>query len=171
MTRTRAGNGHWDGLIVLCATSRYDAMPMGDWHLARALSRTAPVLYVDPPMSPLTPLRGGGHASRQVWRPGLDVPDPAIARLTPVVQPFPSRPGMAGLTSLLTRRYLRLAIARLGGTLRAVISGWPMYPMHRASSQSVSVYWAKDDFVAGAALLGESARQLDRRERRIAAWR
>ncbi len=165
---TLALPGRWDGLIVLCATTQYDAMPMGDWHLARELSRLAPVLFVDPPMSRLTPLRRPEAASAVTGR-RLTVVGPGLARLTPVVQPGPSRPGLVHLSTELTRRHLRRAVGALGGQVSAVISGWPLYPVKGACRERVSVYWAKDDFVGGAALLGESARLLDVRERRVAA--
>ena len=168
MTLATAERGAWDGLIVLCATSRYDAMPMGDWHLAKALSRLTPVLFVDPPMSRLTPLRHP-DAARALARPRLRVLEPGLARLTPVVQPCPSKPGMADLAAIITRRCLHRAVARLGGRVRAVISGWSHYPVHGACREQVSVYWAKDDFVGGAALLGERPHLLERRERRTAA--
>ena len=161
-------SGRWDGLIVLCATTQYDGMPMGDWHLARELARLAPVLYVDPPMSRLTPLRRPEAASA-VARPRLTMLGPRFARLTPVVQPGPSRPGLVHLSTGLTRQYLRRATAALGGEVRAVISGWPLYPVHGSCRERVSVYWAKDDFVGGAALFGQSARLLAVRERRVAA--
>jgi teichuronic acid biosynthesis glycosyltransferase TuaH len=168
MSPAKARGGAWDDLIVLCATTQFDAMPMGDWHLARTLSRLAPTLFVDPPLSVITPIRRRAAATA-LTGPRLTVPQAGIARLTPVVQPFPSRPGMAGLTTVLARRCLRQAVACLGGgRVRAVISGWPLYPVHGACGEQVSVYWAKDDFVGGAALLGENARQLDVRERRIA---
>ena len=161
-------SGEWDDLIVLCATTQYDGMPMGDWHLARELSKLAPVLFVDPPMSRLTPLRRPEAASAMA-KPRLTVLGPGRARLTPVVQPGPSRPGLVHLSTELTKRYLRRATTALGGQVRAVISGWPLYPVHGACQEQVSVYWAKDDFVGGAVLLGESARLLDFRERRVAA--
>ncbi len=161
-------NAPWQGLVVLCATTPYDGMPMGDWHLARELSRLAPVLFVDPPMSRLTPLRNA-EAAGALARPRLTVAAPGIARLTPVVQPGPSRRGLVTLSSGLTRRYLRRATTRLGGSVKAVISGWPQYPAFGACQERISVYWAKDDFVGGAALFGESARLLEVRERRVAA--
>ncbi|HVB44045.1 MAG TPA: hypothetical protein VNF47_15260 [Streptosporangiaceae bacterium] len=86
-----------------------------------------------------------------------------------MVQPFPSRPAAAGLTSGLTRQYLRRAAARMGGRVRAVISGWPLYPAFGVCGEQVRFYWAHDDFVGGAALLGLDAGLVDRRERRIAA--
>jgi glycosyltransferase involved in cell wall biosynthesis len=163
-----AKGGAWDDLIVLCATSPYDAMPMGDWHLAKALSRVAPVLFVDPPMSWLTPLRRPGAADA-LARPRLRVLEPGLARLTPVVQPCPSKPGMADLAAAITRRCLHRSVAALGGRVGAVISGWPQYRVHGACRERVGVYWAKDDFVGGAALLGERPRLVEFRERRVAA--
>jgi teichuronic acid biosynthesis glycosyltransferase TuaH len=168
MTLAAPERGARDDLIVLCATSRYDDIPMGDWHLAKALSRTAPVLFVDPPMSWLTPLRHP-DAAGALMRPRLTVLEPGLARLTPVVQPCPSKAGMADLAALITRRCLQRAVARLGGRVRAVISGWSHYPVQGACQERVSVYWAKDDFVGGAALLGEHPRLLEFRERRVAA--
>jgi glycosyltransferase involved in cell wall biosynthesis len=168
MTPATAPDGSWDDAIVLCATTRFDDMPMGDWHLARELSRLAPVLFVDPPMSRLTPRRHP-EAAAALARPRLSLPQGRIARLTPVVAPFPSRPGMADLTTALTRRQLRRAVSRLGASVSALITGWPLYPVQGACGERACVYWAKDDFVGGARLLGENARQLDQRERRIAA--
>ena len=92
-----------------------------------------------------------------------------LARLTPVVQPFPCRPGTSAMTSYLTRRLLARAIARLGGRVSAVMSAWPQFPVSRQLEEQVRVYWAQDDFVGGAALLGLNARLLDKRERKVAA--
>jgi teichuronic acid biosynthesis glycosyltransferase TuaH len=155
-------------LIVLCAANNYDGFKMADWHLAEHLSRVAPVLYVDPPMSALAPVR---HAEtvRALPSPRLRLQRPGLARLTPVVHPFPSRRGTAGMTSALARGYLRRAVVRLGGRVQALISGWPQFPVFGSCGEQVCAYWAKDDFVGGAALLGLNARMLDARERRVAA--
>jgi teichuronic acid biosynthesis glycosyltransferase TuaH len=168
MRPIQGGSGHWDGLIVLCATKRYDGIRMSDWHLAWHLSKLAPVLYVDPPISRLTRARNP-EAVSPLGYAGLRLQRPGLARLTPVVQPFPSRPGTTGVTSVMARRYLRRATSRLGGRVLAVISGWPQFPVFGSCGEQVSVYWAKDDFVGGAALLGVNARVLDRRERQVAA--
>lgn len=158
----------WDGLIVLCAANNYDGTKMADWHLAEHLSRLAPVLYVDPPMSALAPVRHP-EAVSALPRPRLRLERPGLARLTPVVQPFPFRRGTAGLTGALARGYLRRAAAQLGGRIQAVISGWPQYPVFGSCGEQIRAYWAKDDFVAGADLLGFNARLLDERERQVAA--
>ncbi len=167
MTALTTRNASWDDMIVLCATSRYDGIPMGDWHLANALARLAPVLFVDPPMSRLTPRRHPDSADA-LARPRLTVLRPGLARLTPVVQPCPSRPPMINLATALTRHHLRRGVARLGGGVRAVISGSPLYSVHGACREAVTVYWAKDDFVGGADLIGENKNLIQARERRIA---
>jgi len=86
-----------------------------------------------------------------------------------VVQPFPSRPAVTGMTSALARRYLRRATARLGGRVMAVLSGWPQFPVFGSCGEQVRAYWAQDDFVGGAALLGLNATLLDRQERQVAS--
>jgi teichuronic acid biosynthesis glycosyltransferase TuaH len=168
MTLIGALSGQWDGLIVLCAANNYDGFKMADWHLAEHLSAVAPVLYVDPPMSALAPMRHP-ETVRALPRPRLRLQRPGLARLTPVVPPFPSRPVTVGLTSALARGYLRRAVRRLGGQVQALISGWPQFPIFGSCGEQVCAYWAKDDFVGGAALLGLNARMIDTRERRVAA--
>lgn len=158
----------WDGMVVLCAANQYDGIKMADQHLAEQLSALVPVLYVDPPLSPLTPLRNPETAAL-LKRPRLRTLAPGLARLTPVVQPGPARRGLTGWTAVLARRYLRHATARLGGDVRAVISAWPQFPVFSSCQEDVRVYWAQDDFVGGASLLGLHARHLDVRERAVAA--
>lgn len=168
MSLSPAAPREWDELIVLCAANGYDGIRMSDWHLARHLSRLVPVLYVDPPTSRLTPVRKPG-TSGSLDSTRLRLEGPGLARLTPVVQPFPCRPGVTRITSAFARHYLRRATGRLGGRVRAVISGWPQYSVFGSCGEQVRIYWAKDDFVGGSALLGLNARVLDRHERRIAA--
>ena len=165
-----AGRGEragWDGLIVLCATTEYGGIRMGDWHLASQLSRLGPVLFVDPPASSLAGLRRRGRPGPPA-RPSLSVIRPGLARLTPVVQPFPARRGTVGVTTALTRGYLRWATSRLAASVTAVISGWPVFPVFGSCSERVSVYWAKDDYVGGAGLLGLDPHLTGARERAVA---
>ena len=146
-TAPRAGRG-WDGLIVVCAVAADDGIRMSDWHLARHLSKLAPVLYVDPPSFRHPAARGpGGRGAGGQEGPGL-------ARLVPLVPPFPSRRAVAATTAALIRRDLRWATARLGGQVGAVLSGWPQFPVFGACGEPVRGYWAKDDFAAGAACSG-----------------
>jgi teichuronic acid biosynthesis glycosyltransferase TuaH len=159
----RAGRG-WDGLIVVCAVAAYDGIRMSDWHLVQHLSKLAPVLYVDPPSFRHPAVRGPRRAGLRLRQEG-----PGLARLVPVAPPFPARPAVAGTTAALIRRDLRWATARLGGQVSAVLSSWPQFPVSGACGERVRAYWAKDDFVAGAALFGLNAAMLARRERQVAA--
>jgi teichuronic acid biosynthesis glycosyltransferase TuaH len=158
----------WHGMIVLCAANNFDWFKMADRHMAEQLSTRVPVLYVDPPQSPLTPLRNRRSAA-SLTRPRLRAQAPRLARLTPVVQPGPGRRGLTGCTAALTRHYLRRATARLGGEVRAVISAWPQYPVFGCCREDVAVYWARDDFVGGASLLGLHPGNLEATERTVAA--
>jgi teichuronic acid biosynthesis glycosyltransferase TuaH len=161
-------SAEWDGLIVLCAVNSYDGFRMADWHLAQHLSKLAPVLYVDPPLSALAGLRHP-RTARALPDPRLRLLRPGLARLTPMIQPFPARRGTVALTSAVARGYLRRAVARLGARVAVLVSGWPQFPVFDSCGEQARVYWAKDDFVGGAALLGLNAGLLDARERRVAA--
>ncbi len=159
----------WDGLVVFCAANKYDGIKLADQHFAEQLSNLVPVLYVDPPTSLLTPLKRPRTAASLIG-PRVRVLAPRLARLTPVVEPFPSKRRLTDLTAKVVRGYLRSVVAKLGTPrVKAVISAWPQYPVFGACREQVSVYWAQDDFVGGAQLLGVNARHLGACERRIAA--
>jgi teichuronic acid biosynthesis glycosyltransferase TuaH len=155
-------------MVIICAANNYDGIKVADQHLADQLSRLTPVLYVDPPFSRLTPLRHPNVAPL-ITGPRLRVQAPGLARLTPLVQPFPSRRGLTSITALIARRYVREAVAQLGGQVSALMSAWPQYPVFGSSDEEISIYWAQDDFVGGAALLGLNAKHVYARENDIAA--
>lgn len=158
-----------DNLVVFCAANNYDGIKLADQHFAEHLSRLVPVLYVDPPVSSLAPLKNPRMAGH-LLRSRIRFQAPGLARLTPVVEPFPSRRGLTGVTAGLMRGYLRRAIAKLApDRVEAVISAWPHYPVFGECREEVRVYWAQDDFVGGAPLLGFDARHLDACERRVAS--
>jgi teichuronic acid biosynthesis glycosyltransferase TuaH len=163
--------GNWDGLVVLCAANSWDSVKFADQHLAEALAELAPVLYVDPAVSLLSPRK------RPELRAGLDEPRlrllaPNLARLTPVVLPGPERPGMAAVTTWLVARAQRRAVAALlgpGGRPRAVIGVSALVRTLGVSGERLKVYWAQDDFVGGAELFGASAARIRAGEQRLAA--
>ena len=102
-------------LIVLCAGNNYDTVRVLDQHMADRLAQLAPVLYVDPPLSHLSP-----HNNRQL-APALQGPrlrrTPAgFWRLTPVVTPFPGRRALSSLTQYLVRRALLAPCGRSAWT-------------------------------------------------------
>ena len=164
----RDSAGGWDDLVVICAANSYSGIKLADQHLAEQLSKLAPVLYVDPPVSLLTPLKNRQAASL-IGESRLSLQAPGLARLTPVVEPFPTRRALTAVTAAIVRLYLGRAVAQLGSNrVRAVITGWPHCPVFGTCREEVSVYWAQDDFVGGAALLGFNAGHLESVERRIA---
>jgi teichuronic acid biosynthesis glycosyltransferase TuaH len=155
----------WDDLIVVCAGNSYRGIKLADQHMAEQLSKLAPVLYVDPPRSVLRLLRSSaaGPAAK------LYLEESRLARLTPVVPPGPSRRGLAAATTAVARHQIHAAVTHLGGRVRAVVSAWPLHPVFGSCNEQVRIYWAQDDFVGGAALLGLNADLLDVAERRVAA--
>jgi len=84
----------WKNLVVLCAANRYDGIKLADQHVAQQLAQLTPVLYVDPTVSFAKVL----STRQNPWSQSrLRILGPGLARLTPVVQPFPSRKGMTWL--------------------------------------------------------------------------
>ena len=160
--------GEWDDLIVLCAANGWDTTKVVDQHMAEQLSATVPVLYVDPPISRLSVLRNP-ELRASLEGPRLRVIAPRLARLTPVVQPFPERRGSVTLTTAILRRQLGRAAASLGGSVRALVSAWPLFPVLGACRERSRVYWAQDDFVGLAELSGTDGKLVDRREQQVAA--
>lgn len=161
------GGGDWNGLLVLCAANNYDGIKLADQHMAERLAALRPVLYVDPPMSPLS-ARNNPAVARSLKEPRLRLLAPGLARFTPIVQPFPSRRGVAVLTAAFSRILVKRAAARLTGDIAAVISAWPLYPVLGSCAERVRVYWAQDDFVGGAALLNMDPAGLAAGERKSA---
>jgi teichuronic acid biosynthesis glycosyltransferase TuaH len=146
--------GDWRGLVAFFAGTAFDDNPFPDQHVAKRLTRWAPVLYVDPPVSIVD--RQGGLSVRSP-RPALRVVDDRLARLTPVVIP----PKTRGPMPLVTNRILRWSAARaaraLGGDVAVAIAAM-IQPVFGACGERRSVFYATDDFGSGAALMGVSQR-------------
>jgi teichuronic acid biosynthesis glycosyltransferase TuaH len=168
IVRMVSATDRWDDMVVLCAANSYDGLKLADQHVAEHLARLMPVLYVDPPISHLTPLLNPKPVNL-MKNPGLRLQAPGLARLTPIVAHLASRRGMTVITSTLIRRYLRKATTQLGGQVRAVISAWPHYQVFGSCGEAMRIYWAQDDFVGGATLFGLNATRLDAQERTVAA--
>jgi teichuronic acid biosynthesis glycosyltransferase TuaH len=162
--------GDWDGLVVFHAANSWDSVKFADQHLAEALSRLVPVLYVDPPISFLTPLKRP-EARAALRQPRLRLLAPGLARLTPGSLPGMERPGMAAITTVLVRRAMARAARSLVGRdgVRAVIAASVLVPTLGACGERLGVYWAQDDFVGGAELFGSSAERISSGELRLAA--
>jgi teichuronic acid biosynthesis glycosyltransferase TuaH len=147
------------GLIVVCAANNYDTVKVADHHMAERLACLSHVLYVDPPLSRLSP-RNKPELAPSLAGPRLRFVSGGFWRLTPVVGPGPLRPGMRPVTERLVRRALAHAVRRIGLPVRAVISAWPAIDVFGACSERIRVWWAQDDFAAGAGLMGHVAEQV-----------
>jgi teichuronic acid biosynthesis glycosyltransferase TuaH len=158
--------GSWDNLTVVCAGTSWDGIWFPEKHIADRLTAYGPVLWVDPPVSPLSPWRNPDVAP-SLEDPGLRLVRPSLARLTPVVLPGMRRPGMRMVTEYLVRRALRMAVAQLGASVRAVVIACPDVVFGECGEQ-LKVVYATDDFVAGAALMGVGESHVRRNERRLA---
>lgn len=168
MTAAAAVQPHgWDGLVVLISGSVWGGPRLSEAHVAEHLARWCPVLYVDPPLS--WRARRDPALGPALDEPPLRMAGPALARLTPRTLPGKRHPGLRQITDLLTRRALRRAWSTLGGPqVRAVISV-PERPIFGLVGEDLRIHWAKDDYVAGARLLGHPAARRRRGDRRMAA--
>ena len=142
-------------MIVYLAGARWDAVAGTDRHLAEAIGRHEPVLWVDPPMSWIGRRRRGVVAHR------LGPAAPGVTRLHTVAPPGVTRPGIRSVARLLVRRQVRRVLQETGERPRAVVlsSPEPLLPGWRGTTR---IYYATDDFIAGAGLLGFSRRYAER---------
>jgi glycosyltransferase involved in cell wall biosynthesis len=143
------------GPIVYQAGVAWDAVVGTDRHLARALSRYRDVVWVDPPVSVLR----AGRDREPVTRLG-----PTLTRVRTVVPPGVTRFGVRRFAAARTARHVRRVLAARGEQAALVVATGPD-PVLRYWPDARRVHFATDDFVAGAALLGCSARYLRRARR------
>lgn len=151
-------------LLVYVAGIEWHGIKGTDRHLVERLAQTVDVLWVDPPVSVLRTVRrraGEGPRLRRTLEPVAE----GITRLSLVVQPFPARPVSRTLSGWLLRRSLRWAVRQLGREAYAIVNSRPE-PVIGSLPHAVHVYFATDDFTAGAELLGLSARRLQWVEKR-----
>lgn len=163
-----AGKDVWDGLVVLCAANNWDGVKLADQHMAEQLSRHVPVLYVDPPMSHLTP-RHQPELAGALHGPRLRTLGPGLARLTPLMTPKGQHRLLAPVTTRLLAAQVRHAVRRLGATVRAMVVTNPSWLSLGVCDEELSIFWAQDDFVGLADLLGLGVARIDRAERSAAA--
>ncbi len=132
--------------------------------MALELSRVAPVLYVDPPVSVVRRRRPGG---RTPSGPALQLIAPGLARLTPTAPPLHQRPGVKPLSLAVTRRAMARAVAALGSPSVEAVIVLSLNPLFGACGERTRVFYAGDDYIAGASLMRIAPvrlRRLDRRQ-------
>jgi teichuronic acid biosynthesis glycosyltransferase TuaH len=155
-------------LVVIVSGKPWDGVRGADRQLAEQLVRYARVLWVDPPISPLTPEHyrpGTGRALLPRLRPVAD----RIDRLSPVALPGLSRPGIRATTWPLVRGQVRWALRRLGQRPYAVLACSFDDVLGRFGRSCVDVLYGTDDWVAGAELMGLDPAWLRREEARALA--
>lgn len=157
----------WDGLVVICAANNWDEVKLADRHMAERLTAHAPVLYVDPPISPLTRFNAPAVAG-SLKRPRLRTVAPRLARYTPLAPPKPMKRPALALTNAAARRQLRRAVRRLGARrVEAVISTWLFVDAYGVCDERLRAYWWRDDPVAAAPLWRQSEERLAAGDRRL----
>lgn len=147
--------------IVYLSGAPWDAVAGTDRHLASALAVHRRILWVDPPVSALARRR------RKMTVPRISSVAPGITRLHVIAPPGVGRPVIRVFARWWSDRLVKRKIAMLGGDFSTVIgsspepvlAGWRHSPLFK-------IYFATDDFVAGASLLGFSTKYLDKSRRR-----
>ena len=157
----KAPAGDWRGLLVVVGTSFWDGVPLLERHLAAELTRYGPVLYVDPPVSFLTRFRNR-DAARAAKSPGLRKVDENLAVLSVRVPPLQSHPRFSSVTHQTLRWGVRRAVEALRAGRPKVVIVPSLEPMLGFLGEEHSVYYVKDDYVAGAELVGYGREQARR---------
>jgi glycosyltransferase involved in cell wall biosynthesis len=155
-------------LTIVVAGTSWDGVWQSERHLAMQLADRGPVLWVDPQISRLSPLRDGS-ARQALDEERLRPVAPNLLRLTPVTVPGVSRPVLRDLATRGARRALRRAVGAIGLPVRTTLVA-SLNNMLDAVPCDVSVFYGTDDYVAGAELMGTdpawlqrcTERQLDR---------
>jgi len=146
-----------DALIVVFAGTSWDGVAGSDRLLATELTAHADVLWVDPPISAATPDRYRYGASRLGLAPQLRGAAEGVTRLTPRVLPLHTRPYVKVSTAALIRSQTRWALGRLRRRPTAVIACNLVDVLRGWAPGITKVLYGTDDYVAGAALMGQDA--------------
>lgn len=136
-------------------------------HMAIQMTKFAPVLYVDPPLSIRAAARRP-ELAKSLAEPALRLIAPGIARLTPRALPGFTRPGIHKVNSMVVRNSLREALGKLQAVVAAMIVVG-LRDIFGASREGLKVVYATDDFRAGAGLMGVPRRRLEGLQLRHAA--
>ncbi|WP_182872793.1 MULTISPECIES: glycosyltransferase [unclassified Microbispora] len=154
-----------EGLLVYFAGSHYDGSVAGtDRHIADRLATGRDVLYVNPPVA-VAARRRRPELAGTLARPPLDAAGPGLTLLTVRVPPARTRPGVYPLGVALTRRAVRRALRGLGRRADAVIAA--NYDDVLGTAEGArTLFYATDDLVAGAPMMGLPVRTMIKAEAR-----
>jgi teichuronic acid biosynthesis glycosyltransferase TuaH len=153
-----------DPSLVWMASTLWDNFGT-DRRIVREMERHARLLWVDPPVSPMTSAERRFGAARTFW-PTLRVLNQRVTRLTPTALPCMTRFGVRTSTELLIRTQVRWALRRIRIEPFAVVATNLRDVQGRWRDGVVSALHGTDDYVAGAELMGQSTHRLRALERR-----
>jgi teichuronic acid biosynthesis glycosyltransferase TuaH len=158
LRRTHADHQVTDQLVVVIAGTSWDGIWQSERHIAMQLARRVPVLWVDPPISYLTPLRDR-VAVKAVREPRLRRVAPNVLRLSPITVPGVTRPVLREIAIRQARSAVRRTVAAIGARAHSTIVA-SVSDMLDVLPDSQSVFYGTDDFAAGARLTGTDAHWL-----------
>lgn len=150
---------------VIYAPIAWDGPRQATHNLADALAVRHPVLYVDPPISPLSPIRYGlrSHTARRL-RAVVDRHTRTYGRMRvfgPLVLPPIEHPQTRVLSRPLLRRQVARAVAR-AEIEQPIVLAWRQLPeLAGVAGEALRVGVIMDHPAAGASLMGRSAAELE----------
>jgi teichuronic acid biosynthesis glycosyltransferase TuaH len=155
---TDALPSEWRELVVVLAGTSWDGIWMSEQHVAVQLSRSVPVLWVDPAVPWPVSRPQGSTRVRRADAPvrGLTRLSPTLVRLTPRTTPGVTRPVLREIAASRTRHVVARTVGTLRGRVRGVLAASPEVPQLTFPGAR-QVFYGTDDFVAGAQLLGLDA--------------
>jgi teichuronic acid biosynthesis glycosyltransferase TuaH len=159
--------------FVVYGTVPWDRPWLTEHNLAHALARNHRVLFVEPPVSPLTPLRYGLRrdslleARRLLRRPVRR--DGRLHVLRLLALPPLEHPRARRASAPLLRAQVSRAVARLGMRAPVVLACRSVIDLLGAAGERACLYLAKDLLEAGGALIGKDGRAMAEEERRMCA--
>lgn len=146
---------------VVYGTAAWDAPWLTEHNLAHALAGDRRVLYVEPPVTPLTPVRYGIRRdslreARRLVRPGIRRAG-RLHVLRLVALPPLEHPRARRASAPLLRAQVARAVRRVGLRDPVVLACRSMLELLGAAGERGCVYIAKDLLDAGGALIGRDA--------------
>lgn len=163
-TRGRAGLRIGGEVVVMVPGNPWDGTRFGQHHVAAQLAQRLPVLWVDPPISYLTPLNDRASAAA-LREDRLRIVAPNVLRLSPVTVPGVSRPILREVALRQARASVRAALRRLDARAHTTIVA-TLSDMLDVAPAARRVFYGTDDYAAGGALMGTDPSWLARIERR-----
>jgi len=144
--------------IIVFGSSPWDQPWLTEHNVAHALRVSANVLFVDPPRSPIMPLRDGVRletvrSALACLRPSLDSRD-GISLGRPTALPWPTKRRSQQLSASLLRVQVDQWVRRLNFVCPTVVTARPLFRGEAPAERQALVYLVKDWLQSGADMLG-----------------